>query len=316
MLFFLSLLLLLFLFGLMVFPVETDTLRPRSPRTGSYEDSMRCIEEQVQNDALEAAEYGRTIILTHGRQVERAAVLYHGYTNCPRQYEQLAQRLFEEGYNVYVPRIPHHGLPDLMTREISRLTMEELLDLCQHSADIAAGLGQRVTVLGLSMGGVMAAFQAQFREDIDCAVIIVPSFGWYFLPGVVKPLINLIRLLPNTLLWWDPIRREKRQAPYSMYYRFASKGMGDALRLGLAVLRTARTQTPKARKIVVLTNDRDQAVDEKNVRNLVSRWESRGADVTWERFSRDLHMEHDVIDPLYPYVQVDVVYDKILEAMS
>ena len=45
--------------------------------------------------------------------------------------------------------------------------MKELMEMCDTSVDIAGGLGDRVHVLGLSMGGVMAAFNAQFRKDIE-----------------------------------------------------------------------------------------------------------------------------------------------------
>jgi len=145
---------------------------------------------------------------------------------------------------------------------------------------------------------------------------LVPSFGWYYLPGVVKPLINLSFLFPNMFLWWDPIQKEKRECPYSMYHHFCSHGIGHIMRLGLSVLKASQKQAPGAKRIIVMTNDLDNAVDELNVRRLVERWERFGTSVSWYRFAKDLKMEHDIIDPLHPYARVDFVYDKILEYFS
>ena len=38
----------------------------------------------------------------------------------------------------------------------------------------ADGLGDKITVTGLSLGGVMSAYAAQFRPDVDRAVVISP----------------------------------------------------------------------------------------------------------------------------------------------
>ena len=59
---------------------------------------------------------------------------------------------------------------DLCTKEIANLTVEDIKQVCDQSIDVAKGLGEKVTVMGLSMGGVMSAYNAQFRDDIEQAV--------------------------------------------------------------------------------------------------------------------------------------------------
>jgi esterase/lipase len=242
--------------------------------------------------------------------------MYHGYTNCPRQYEKLAKQFFDKGYNVYVPRIPYHGYNDLMAREIGRLTLDDLMRVADASVDIGQGLGENVTVLGLSMGGVMSSWVAQFRPEVDTAVVIVPSFAWHLLPRVIKPLVNLSYAMPDLRLWWDPVKKDKRVAPFSMYYKFSSRGMGHVLRLGLSVIRASRLAPPAAKRIIVLTNELDVAVDENTTQNLVEHWKLHGAKVGTYMFPKDLNMEHDVIDPLQPYDQTDVVYKKIFDMLE
>lgn len=312
----LPLLLLIFLLFLSFWPVDTRSFQPDSHISKDHQDSVRRINELRRRDGPEVADYGHAILLTHGHKVDKAIVMYHGYTNCPRQYEKLAKQFFDRGYNVYVPRLAHHGLKDLMTERAGKLTLEQIVSLCKESVDIARGLGYEVSVLGISMGGVMAAWNAQFSQNIDTVVVIVPSFGWYFAPGVVKPLINLAYVSPNLLLWWDPIKKEKRVKPYSMYHRFSTRVMGHIMRLGLSVTRAARLERSKAKRIIVLTNERDKAVDEVSTKRLIRAWRSQGAHVAYYQFPQELKMDHDIIDPLHPYDQTDVVYSKIFELLD
>ena len=265
---------------------------------------------------MPVAEYCRPVILTHGHKTENAVVLYHGYTNCPRQYEVLAELLFERGYNVYVPRLIYHGSPDRTTKNIGKLTVEDIVRFCVDSIDITYGLGEKITVMGLSMGGVMAAWNAQFSENIDTAVVIVPSFGWYFMPGMVKPLINLSRVVPNFFIWWDPLTREKRSSPYSMYHHFSSKGSGHILALGRDVVKHAKYISPQARRIIVLENEIDVAVDSVIIRRLINNWRRHEAGIVHYVFPETLRMEHDIIDPLHPYEQSEIVYQKILNLLE
>ncbi|MDP8213052.1 MAG: alpha/beta hydrolase [Candidatus Zapsychrus exili] len=294
-------------------PVDVLSIKSASNPILDYEQSISAINKKIDHEKGVVADHGFTRVLTHGKKTEHTIVLYHGFTNCPRQYEQLEQRFFEKGYNVYVPRYPYHGLADRYTKEIRKLTLKDIIDVCDSSVDIARGLGEKVSVLGLSLGGVMAAFSSQFRDDIEKSFVLVPSFAWYFLPGVIRPIVNLCYLLPNMFLWWDPVKKDKRQCPYSMYHHFSSRQMGHIMRLGLSVLYAAKKQAPKSKDIVVMTDETDIAVDEKATQKLIKDWRRHGACVQFYCFGKELGIEHDIIDPLHPYAKVETVYDKILE---
>ncbi len=202
--------LILFLFILLVmiaWPVETHSLVSTSNMCKTYEESIDRVAALRSQDGAEIMDSGHTILMAHGHRTQRVVVMYHGYTNSPRQYEKLAQLFFDRGYNVYVPRIPHHGHTNLYTKEIGKLSLHDLMIVCDSSVDIARGLGEEITVLGLSMGGVMASWAAQFRQHVKTAVVIVPSFAWYFLPRVVNLAITMSYVFPNVYLWWDPIKK-------------------------------------------------------------------------------------------------------------
>jgi alpha-beta hydrolase superfamily lysophospholipase len=62
-----------------------------------------------------------TRLYTHGRQTERALVLLHGFTNCPRQFDDLGKDFFARGWNVLIPRYPRHGYTDRLNTAIAEL---------------------------------------------------------------------------------------------------------------------------------------------------------------------------------------------------
>ncbi len=93
-----------------------------------------------------------TRLYTHGRRVERALVLLHGFTNCPQQMDALGRQFYERGWNVFIPRYPRHGYSDRLNTSIAELRAEHLIALANRSAEVGAALGQRFTVAGLSLG--------------------------------------------------------------------------------------------------------------------------------------------------------------------
>ncbi|HLZ80798.1 MAG TPA: alpha/beta fold hydrolase, partial [Ktedonobacteraceae bacterium] len=107
----------------------------------------------------------RSKIMTHGAKTEHVIVLVHGITNCPQQFVEFAPLFFERGYNVLIPRMPHNGLADRMTDELKYLKAEELRDCSNEMVDIACGMGDHITFLGISVGGAMAAWVAQHRPE-------------------------------------------------------------------------------------------------------------------------------------------------------
>src|SRR3954447_14673841 len=143
--------------------------RPSSHATSSDFAVARAQIEALQAKELQSHD-GATInpvcytrLFDHGQRTRRVVVCYHGYTNCPFQFQALAEHFHAQGDNVFVPRLPYHGLRDRMSAEQARLTVTDLVDVTNETVDIACGLGEEIILTGLSAGAVMAAWAAQFR---------------------------------------------------------------------------------------------------------------------------------------------------------
>lgn len=124
--------------------------------TVDYSEAVRRIEALRREDGADVSPACHTRFLTHGRRTERVIVLFHGLTNCPAQFDSLGRLSFARGANVLIPRLPRHGLANRMTETLARSNAAELIAFTDRVLDAAHGLGDSVTVAGLSVGGVMA----------------------------------------------------------------------------------------------------------------------------------------------------------------
>ncbi len=261
----------------------------------------------------------RSRSLTHGAMTDRAIVLLHGMTNCPQQFHTFAQLLFERGYNVLIPRENHNGLEDRDTKALGSLTLDELTTFCDRVADIAQGLGRRVTVLGISAGAVMAAWLAQFRADIDAAMVIAPSLGILpNLPPVIngpanQAVISILSVLPNIM---TQSFRPFTAGPPQGYRGFATRGLAAIMRQGRQVMRAAEKAPPAARKVLMVLNHADPAVNNRMSERLVELWRAQGAQVATHYFPVSDKLGHDIIDPQQPDQRVDLVYPILLDLLD
>jgi len=286
--------------------------RPR-PATG-YPDAVQRIQDLLAEEGAEYNPVCRVQFMDHGEKTERAIVFIHGYTNCPEQFRRLGEMFFEQGYNVLIAPMPHMGLADRMTDEQSRLTAEEMAAYTDTVIDIGRGLGTHLTLAGLSAGGVMAAWAGQVRSDLDLAVLIAPGFGYTFIPApLTVSFLNLLRLLPNSFQWWDPIHKMDISPDYG-YPRFSTRALAEILRMGSLVRTEACRAPPVAGAIRVITNESDRSVLNAFTDQVVACWKRQGYQtVSAFTFEASLNLEHDLIDPTQKYQSVDIVYPKLVE---
>src|SRR4029077_3334903 len=123
---------------------------------------------------------------------------------CPQQFDALGKQFFELGWNVLIPRYPRHGCSDRLTTSIAELRSEQLIALASRAAESGAGLGERMTVAGLSLGGTLTGLLAQENAGVERAVLIAPMLGLQRIPGLAHPVLaELAYVLPNFWVWWD-----------------------------------------------------------------------------------------------------------------
>jgi esterase/lipase len=256
--------------------------------------------------------------LTHGKKVDKAIVLLHGMTSSPRQFYQLGEAFFDLGCNVLIPRFPGHGMLDRMTPALASLTREQLLATVNLALDLAHGLGERVSVSGLSMGGVLTGWAAQNRGDIQLAAMISPFMAAKVIP---LPLTSLVTqaalLLPNRFRWWDPQAKDEPRPPLHSYPRVPSRLLAITLRMGANLRSQARRSPPQSRVIWVFTNPNDESVNNRPAHFLADTWRKVGAqNIHSYEFDAELKLPHNIIDPEIPEGQVDVVYPILLERLK
>jgi carboxylesterase len=239
-------------------------------------------------------------------------ILVHGYTSCPELFHGLGQQFFDLGYNVLIAPLPHHGLADRMTDAQAQLKAEELAAYADETVDIAQGLASHVTMMGISAGGVTTAWAAQYRKDVDLAVIISPAFGYKQVPTpLTAAVMNLYTLLPDSYEWWDPTLQEGIGPAYA-YPRYSKHALVQILRLGFAVEDGAQRAAPAVKKIVIVTNANDSSVNNELTRQYVATWQAHGANLNTFEFDADLGLPHDLIDPTDVNQHVDIVYPRLV----
>ncbi|MBV9972394.1 MAG: alpha/beta hydrolase [Candidatus Eremiobacteraeota bacterium] len=265
-------------------------------------------------DETELREEGRSIVLSHGERRPKAALLLHGMTASPWQFIEIARALHHNGYNVIVPRLPRHGYRDRLTDVLIDLSADELQAATRDAIEFARGFGDRLTVIGFSLGGLLAAWAAQ-HHPLDRAVCIAPFLGVALLPSQVAHHIARATLrLPNWFGWWDPIRRE-RQMPAHGYPRYSSHAIARMQHFAGDLLEEARSQPPRAKSVLFVTNAREVTVNNTQIRRLADCWRNQSALVELYEF-KDLPFCHDIIEPLRHPAVTARVYPKLLELID
>ena len=252
-------------------------------------------------------------LLTHGHKTERVIILMHGMTNCPQQFVELAPIFFEKGYNVLIPRMPHNGLADPDTDDLRYLKPAELRDNCIEMVDIARGFGDHITYFGLSVGGVMAAWVAQFRDDVDQAVVIAPSFTISPHLGVTlsKIIMRLFLFLPNIM---TQRVQPFKDGPDHNYLGFATRGLGEMMRFGFTVYDASKKRSAAAQSVLVITNAADAAVNNKIALQVAKNWQTNGLkQLETYQFDAKYKLIHDVIDPGQKQQNIAVTYPILLD---
>ncbi len=253
----------------------------------------------------------RSRLYTHGRRVERSLVLLHGFTNCPQQFDALGNQFYERGWNVFIPRYPRHGYTDRLNTTIAELRSDHLLAVANRAAEAGSALGERLTVAGLSLGGILTGVVAQNREDVRRAVLIAPMLGLRPIPGpALSVLTQVAKRMPNLYVWWNRREKDRIGPPYG-YPRFSTHAYAALFETGRQLIAAARKSAPRSRSIAVVTNAAEPRLDNRFTYRLVESWRAHGASVETYEFPASDRLPHDLIDPGNPAQNTELVYPTV-----
>jgi carboxylesterase len=282
----------------------------------SFEEALARFESLRQAESTHPLRpEGASRLLHHGKKTDRVFVLLHGLTNCPEQFVQFAEILHAKGANVVIPRARLAGYADRLNDDQGHQTAQDLIDQAATGLDLAAGLGDRVTLIGLSGSAVAAGWMAQNREGIDEVILISPFFGLYGIPSpVVDGAAVVLSRLPNFYQWWDASQKENLPGPLHTYPRFGTHCMADTVQLSRDVRAHLEDRPLLAKRIVFLTTASDRGANNELTNSISNRLKVLHGDrvVTFE-FPESLAVPHDMIDPAQPDAKTDLTYAKILE---
>lgn len=288
---------------------------PQARPARDYAEALQRLQSLARLDGDEILDAARSAWFVTGRTAPLAVVLLHGFTNNPAQYREFAPQLYARGVNVVIPRMPLHGYRDRMTTVIERLTAEAVVSKTAEALDIASGLGERVGVLGISMGGALAALFAQHRS-LSIAVPVAPDFALLRLShGMTRALAWVTLRLPNAFLWWDP-RDRAQHVPITAYPRLSTHALARTIAIGDAVVAAAQRLPQRAERIVALVNRADPAVNNVATADVVrswQRWNSSGAGIDE---LTNLPRNHDIVSPDDPLARIELVYPEMLRALG
>lgn len=184
-----------FVVAIYAWPLREKALGKQPYVDMSYEQAVSRANAIAQSEAVENSPIDtdcRSILKLHGSKTAKSVVLFHGYTGCPKQFKELANVLYDQGYNVYVPLAPKHGI------FTGRIIPErrDLIAYANESISIGKALGMSNGVIGISGGAVLAQWAAMYRPDAAQKLMIMSPF---YEPSVaqapkwqIKPLLTLI----------------------------------------------------------------------------------------------------------------------------
>ncbi len=183
-------------------------------------------------------------------------LVLHGFTGNPGSLRDLAQVLATAGFTVELPRLPGHGttLADMMTT-----TWTDWSGAALEAYDALAAACDRVAVVGLSMGGGLAAHVAEQRPGIAGLVFINPLVK----PPVREVVDGLNQLLEAGIETIDSIGSDiKREGSVEASYDATPLACAKSLFNGLVAVHEdlARITAPS----LILSSREDHVVTSDN----------------------------------------------------
>jgi pimeloyl-ACP methyl ester carboxylesterase len=182
-----------------------------------------------------------------------------------------------------------------MTTALDAIRARPLIEDVAAIVRAVTELGEELTIAGHSLGATLALDAATYGPATTRVVAVAPFLGIAGVPHELHPpLLWALALVPNIFLWWDPVRRERRE-PLHGYPRYPLV----ALRTGLAIADRARGDTrrmPSVRAIDIVINAGETSVNNRTAQRLADDWRKAGASIAVHRLS-GLGWSHDIIEP-------------------
>ena len=265
----------------------------------NWHEALELVARLQSHDGPDVVPVCGTQFLSHGERTAQCVLLLHGYTNAPAQFREIAAAYSDAGANVLVPRIPFHGLADPFNRELSGLTPEVLASFTSQAVAAAEGLGEQLTVAGLSLGGLLTAYAAKNFDSVNTAIMIAPFMQPKAVPRWIDaPFDAAMRNLPDVYSWWNPKLHEAEVRGTYAYPKFSLKAVAAMIAFRRQIESDPARRTNRAKLVRLIVNDHDIAVRNDVARTVTSEQFPDLAEVIDVAvLEASLGLTHDVAEP-------------------
>lgn len=236
-----------------------------------------------------------SIFLEH-KEARGTVLMFHGYTAGPWQYRELAARIHDAGYNVFIPRMPGHGHVEADGTPTGKLLPDKKGwdTFVDRTHAMAAELNLPIQAVGLSGGGNVALRMGE-RHKLEGVAAMAPYLGGDLPKGALFALSDVIdrctfglfsKLILNHIPHNKNVKIPNDPTPHTQ----GSLGQARAMRrLGTEI---KRVNCP----VQLISTDGDLLSGKRKVGRLLERCdELRSA---WHRFTRDEDVPHAMLSPL------------------
>ena len=181
-----------------------------------------------------------------------AVLLLHGFGDTPQTLAYLADELHARGWDVHAPLLPGHGRT---LRSFASSRSQQWVGGAREALDYLLARYQHVAVVGLSMGGALAAILVAERDRVVALALLAP---YVELPPRLRRLVRhhqLIHMLTPVLRGntersiHDPAERAR-----SLGYRAMTPTLARELSV---VAERARMALPRIRVPTLLAQSRE-----------------------------------------------------------
>lgn len=178
-------------------------------------------------------------------QVKGSVMLFHGYSACPQQYDEISNMLSAKGYNVFVPLLPGHGRVatkenDKFVDESSGLPDVDSINVYKTYAKTMGAMlkdEQGVKIVGgLSVGGAIATRAMIDNPDVyNRGFLMAPFFNAAGPISILIPVVDAV--IPNKKIDWGKECEEQRKLGRAGYCNFKLTNIAAVRKFGLETLK-------------------------------------------------------------------------------
>ena len=136
-------------------------------------DSFAHAYEGLYTDKAPVINAARSFVLRHDRKAKECVLCIHGYAGYPGELVSPAQALYDEGYDVFVPRLPGMGTSG---RDFMNTTRFDWMIFITKIIERIKKDYNRINILAHSMGCLIAVISS-FDDYIGKLVLAMPAFS-------------------------------------------------------------------------------------------------------------------------------------------